>query len=246
MIMKCKAVVLLLALGLVTTPSATWASFVHNSNVEGRYFRVWDNRSSDYEIANSWRWWLQAHRAIRANSRLARKFVSNPLDLKMGKDRRGTGWEFLSGSEKIKKFGLTKQHVENQPAHAYTLQIATFQRPATVLSFLKQQWLGKGMNHSRVYKKTHKQLFFFASAENAFRSDPIYSEQVVVRGPKLTRICYGIYESKADANADQRILQRYLGLGIRVLRKQLTTEIVRRVVFEPIEGKVLDGWESEI
>jgi len=136
------------------------------------------------------------------------------------------------------------QQVERQPSHVYTLHLASFRKRGSLLSFLKRQWLGKHLNRRRIYKTIPKELSFFTSGDIATRNDAVYSKRVVAREQRLTRLCYGVYESVADANADKRVLERYLKLRIRVIREQLTTEFIRRACYEPIGGTRFTKWQQ--
>ena len=241
--MKCK-----IAMGLMLLCAAfssdAWASIVLNSEVESRYFKVLDNRSDGYDIARSWRWWLQAHRAIAADPSLKRKFSVAPLDLENMTEKGGEPLMFKSGMEKIKKLGLTPGQLKKQPTHVYTLHLASYRNQAVLQKFVKRQWLGHRMNQYRVYKNTPKQLIFGASGDVDIKRDPLYVKAVTVKGRRFTRLCYGVYGSMADAAIDRKILEHHLGIRVRAMREQPTTELVRQILFKPVKGRGLDGWET--
>jgi hypothetical protein len=210
------------------------ASLVHMSLVSGRYFRIADNRSYDYEVANSWRWWLRAHRAIRADPELSEKYSDMSVDLSRA--------HFKSGREKATRLGLSAQQIERQPDHVYTLHVASFQNGNELRSFLRAQWIAKGAGRKGIYKNTPKGLTFSVSGDINTKNDYLYTRQAPSKGRTIS-LRYGVYESTADADADRKVLERTLGTKLRVMRERPTVELVRRVLLQGVEGTRLQRWE---
>lgn len=222
---------LIVGLCLVFLAGRAQASIIHLSKAESKYFTVIDDSSSDNTFSPSWRFWLQVHRTIEDSPKLMRKFSKHPLDLSSHE------WSFKSLKEKLHEFNLKPDQIEDQPTYVYTLHIASYKKQSSVISFINHFWLAKHLEQRHVYKNTPKRLRLFVYGEFSFKNDPLYSEQVVVRKQKFTRLSYGVYESKADANADKRILERQLGLTIQILRKSPTKELIRNVWLKPVAGK---------
>ena len=223
---------------LVCSSRSAQASIVHQSHVTGKYFKMEDGRGSrPDDIARSWRYWLQVHRAIKGNPKLAAKF-KRPIDL--------TALLMEPDKEKLKKLGMKPTQIEFQPDYVYAVRLASHENPRSVADFVERHWLRKQMKKRKVYETVPKDLRLDVGGEVTARSDPLYSVHAAVQGRKVARVCYGVYESVADAERDRRVLARHLGAGVKptLMRFHVTGELVERVWFAPIVGQSLRKWET--
>jgi hypothetical protein len=205
--MNCKVLVLIGTLSLIGVPTKTWATEVRLS-AKSRYFEVFE-WFGDGSLAQCWRGWLQAHRAIKKQPRLAHKLAVHPPRL------YGSFWR--RDIKALQELGLTTNQIESQPGRLYTLQLAVYERKSGARWFLSRFWKPRRMQRLRVYERTPKHLQLFGGGDVDSKDDPLYAVWAVVQKRKMVCVRYGIYESVTDANQDRKTLEKYLGLQLQVL-----------------------------
>jgi hypothetical protein len=133
------------------------------------------------------------------------------------------------------EFDLSRSEIESQPARVYTLQVALYKRKSGVRWFLSRFWSPNHMQRRGVYRTVPKNLQLFGGGDVDSKGDPLYAVWNTVKKRKMACVRYGIYESVADADQDQRILERHLGLRLQVLPCQLTKNLINKLWFIPDE-----------
>ncbi|MDQ3814296.1 MAG: hypothetical protein M3347_10140 [Armatimonadota bacterium] len=180
--------------------------------------------------------YLQAHRAIHKNLRLAQKLTRQRPELD----------KFDQRQLQLKKLNLSQEQIQRQPTYIYTIHILTYIKRSTLHQFVDEHWLRNNLHKHRVYKSQSKKfLLFIASGDVVAKSDPLYLQSVRFKGRKMTRLCYGIYENQDDANRDRRVLERHLGQRLNIIRSELSTEIIDGAWLKSLIGTHIDRWERD-